>query len=132
MDRARLEVFSPQLVQKRPGVSKEQTEEKGRHAGLVFCRSEAIIRIRRKTIGGRTESGSGEAEANGKSERRTKIDKEQRRIYNNQFQKVAYKRLVVKLSKKKDMDLMRFLNQKDNVTTYIKELIRADMQEGRL
>ena len=59
------------------------------------------------------------------------IDKEQRRIYNNQFQKESYKRLVVKLSKKNDRDLMRFLNQKDNVTMYIKELIRADMQEGR-
>ncbi len=60
------------------------------------------------------------------------IDKEQRRIYNNQFQKESYKRVVVKLSKKNDRDLMRFLNQKDNVTMYIKELIRADMQEGRL
>ena len=59
------------------------------------------------------------------------IDKEQRRIYNNQFQKESYKRVVVKLSKKNDRDLMRFLNQKDNVTMYIKELIRADMKEGR-
>ena len=57
------------------------------------------------------------------------IDKEQRRIYNNQFQKESYKRVVVKLSKKNDMDLMRFLNKKDNVTTYIKELIREDMKE---
>lgn len=59
------------------------------------------------------------------------INKEQRRIYNNQFQKESYKRVVVKLSKKNDRDLMRFLNQKDNVTMYIKELIRADMKEGR-
>lgn len=59
------------------------------------------------------------------------IDKEQRRIYNNQFQKESYKRVVVKLSKKNDRDLMRFLNRKENVTMYIKELIRADMQEGR-
>jgi hypothetical protein len=59
------------------------------------------------------------------------IDKEQRRVYNNQFQKESYKRVVVKLSKKNDRDLMRFLNRKENVTMYIKELIRADMQEGR-
>lgn len=59
------------------------------------------------------------------------IDKEQRRIYNNQFQKESYKRVVVKLSKKNDSDLMRFLDKKDNVTMYIKKLIRADMQEGR-
>lgn len=59
------------------------------------------------------------------------IDKEQRRIYNNQFQKDSYKRVVVKMSKKNDRDLMRFLDKKDNVTMYIKELIRADMKEGR-
>ena len=59
------------------------------------------------------------------------INKEQRRIYNNQFQKESYKRVVVKLSKKNDRDLMRFLNRKENVTMYIKELIRADMKEGR-
>ena len=59
------------------------------------------------------------------------IDKEHRRIYNNQFQKDSYKRVVVKMSKKNDRDLMRFLNQKENVTMYIKELIRADMKEGR-
>ena len=59
------------------------------------------------------------------------IDKEQRRIYNNQFQKDSYKRVVVKMSKKNDRDLMRFLNRKENVTMYIKELIRADMKEDR-
>ena len=59
------------------------------------------------------------------------INKEQRRIYNNQFQKDSYKRVVVKMSKKNDRDLMRFLNRKENVTMYIKELIRADMKEDR-
>lgn len=52
---------------------------------------------------------------------------EARKAYNREYQREAYQRLITKLSRKKDADIIRHLNQQENVTEYIKDLIRRDM-----
>ena len=46
------------------------------------------------------------------------------------YEKKNNKRVTVKLHIKYDGDIISHLESKENMTTYIKQLIRADMEKG--
>lgn len=48
----------------------------------------------------------------------------------NKYEKVAIKRVTVRFNKKLEGELINHLESKENVTGYIKQLIRADMAKG--
>ena len=48
----------------------------------------------------------------------------------SKYEKNTIKRVTVKLNKRLDEDMIEHLEAKDNVTAYIKQLIRADMEKG--
>lgn len=48
----------------------------------------------------------------------------------NKYEKTTLKRLSIKLHKRLDEGIIKHLDGKDNVTAYIKELIKADMEKG--
>ena len=48
----------------------------------------------------------------------------------SKYEKVAIKRVTVKLNKRLDEDMIEHLDGKENVTAYIKQLIKADMEKG--
>ena len=46
------------------------------------------------------------------------------------YEKSTMKRLSIKLHNKYDEGIIRHLESKENVTAYIKQLIRSDMEKG--
>lgn len=48
----------------------------------------------------------------------------------SKYEKANIKRVVVKLNIKYDESIINHLNGKENVTAYIKQLIRSDMEKG--
>ena len=46
------------------------------------------------------------------------------------YEKAKIKRVIVKLHKNYDASIINYLDSKENVTAYIKQLIRADMEMG--
>lgn len=48
----------------------------------------------------------------------------------DKYEKSTIKRVTVKLNNKYDESIIKHLDGKENVTAYIKQLIRADMEKG--
>lgn len=48
----------------------------------------------------------------------------------DKYEKSTIKRVTVKLNNKYDESIINHLESKENVTAYIKQLIRADMEKG--
>lgn len=59
---------------------------------------------------------------------REQMEEKDRKQYIEDWQRENIRRVVVKLNKTKDADIIEKIDRQDNVQGYIKRLIREDMQ----
>ena len=57
--------------------------------------------------------------------------KKRNTIYKNEFAKKTYYRKLLQFNKEKEKDIIDFLNSKENVNIYIKQLIIDDMNQQK-
>ena len=48
----------------------------------------------------------------------------------NKYEKNVIKRVTIRFNKRSEADVISYLDGKDNVTAYLKSLIKADMAKG--
>ena len=53
---------------------------------------------------------------------------EKKKAYNNKFNKETYKQIIVRINKKND-NLIKWIESKENKTAYITQLIENDMKK---
>lgn len=64
-------------------------------------------------------------------EKRTELGKKKKQAYVEKYIKEELKAFHFRLSKKKDADIIEFIDSLENKSQYMKDLIRADMNKGK-
>lgn len=54
---------------------------------------------------------------------------ENQKAYNDKYQKVNIKQFLIKANRNLEPDLIKWLESKDNIQQYVKQLVREDMEK---
>ncbi len=54
---------------------------------------------------------------------------ENQKAYNDKYQKANIKQFLIKANRNLEPDLIKWLESKDNIQQYVKQLIREDMEK---